>query len=77
MIKEVDKSVEENIVSKKFMTKNIQEIWDNKTRPNLIMITIKGEDSHLQGSKNIFSKNMEENCSNLKKDMPLNIQEDL
>jgi hypothetical protein len=41
------------------------------------MITIKGEDSHLQGPKNIFSKNMEENCSNLKKDMPLNIQEDL
>jgi hypothetical protein len=33
------------------------------------------EDFQLKGSANIFNKIIEENCSNLKKEMPMNIQE--
>jgi hypothetical protein len=42
-------------------------------RPNLR--TIESEDSQLKGPVNIFNKIVEENFSNLKKKMPMNIQE--
>jgi hypothetical protein len=45
-------------------------------RPNLRIIGIEeSEDSQLKGSVNIFSKIIEENVPNLKKEMPINIQE--
>jgi len=42
-------------------------------RPNLRII--EGKESQLQGPKNIFNKIIEENFSNLKKEMPINILE--
>ena len=45
-------------------------------RPNLRTIGIeKGEDYQLQGPENIFKKIIKEIFSNLKKEMPINIQE--
>jgi hypothetical protein len=45
-------------------------------RPNLRMIGIEeSEDSQFKWPVNIFSKIIEENFSNLKKVMPMNIQE--
>jgi hypothetical protein len=43
-------------------------------RPNLRIIEIE-EDSQLQGPVNIFNKIIEENYSNLKKEISTNIQE--
>jgi len=45
-------------------------------RSNLRIIGIEeSEDSQLKGSVNIFNKIIEENFPNLKKEMPINIQE--
>jgi hypothetical protein len=45
-------------------------------RPNLRIIGIEeSEDSQLKGPINIFNKIIEENVPNLKKEMPMNIQE--
>ena len=45
-------------------------------RPNLRIIGIEEcEDSQLKGPVNIFNKIIEENFPNLKKEMPMNIQE--
>jgi hypothetical protein len=45
-------------------------------RPNLRRIDIEeSEDSPLRGPVNIFNKIIEENFPNLKKEMPMNIQE--
>jgi hypothetical protein len=45
-------------------------------RPNLRIIEIdKKEDFQLKGPVNIFNKIIEENFTNLKKEMPMNIQE--
>jgi methyl-accepting chemotaxis protein len=34
MIEDIDTSIKENAKSKKFLTQNIQEIWDTMKRPN-------------------------------------------
>jgi hypothetical protein len=69
--------VKENTKSKKLLIQNIQKIQDTIRRPNLRIIGIKGnEDSQLKGQINIFNKIIEENFPNLKKEMPMNIQED-
>jgi hypothetical protein len=45
-------------------------------RPNLRIISMEeSEDSQLKGPVNIFNKIKEENFPNLKKEMPMNIQE--
>ena len=45
-------------------------------RPNLRIIGIdKSKDLQLKGPANIFNKIMEENFPNLKREMPMNIQE--
>jgi hypothetical protein len=45
-------------------------------RPNLRIIGIEeSKDSQLKGSVNIVNKTIEENLPNLKKEMPINIQE--
>ena len=45
-------------------------------RPNLRIIGIKeSEDSQLKGPVNVLNKIIEENCPNLKQEMPINIQE--
>jgi hypothetical protein len=61
---------------KKILTQNIQEIQDTMRRPNLWII---GQDENevfqLKGPTNIFNKILEENFPNIKKEMPMNIQE--
>ena len=72
---EIDTPVKENAKSKKFLTQNIQKIWDTMKRPNLKIIGIEEEDSQLKGPEKIFNKIIEEKFPNLKKEMPMNIQE--
>lgn len=68
--------MKENAKSKKLLTQNIQEIQDTMRRPNLRIIGIEdSEDSQLKGPVNIFNRIIEENFPNLKKEMPMNIQE--
>jgi hypothetical protein len=58
------------------LTQNIQEIQDTIRRPNLQIIGVdENEDFQLKGPVNIFNKIIEENFPNLKKEMPVNIQE--
>jgi hypothetical protein len=46
-IDEMGSSVKENDESNKYLTKNIQEIWDTMRRPNLKIIGIEEEESQL------------------------------
>ncbi|ERE70281.1 LINE-1 type transposase domain-containing protein 1 [Cricetulus griseus] len=76
ILAEIDSSTKENLKSNKSLTQNIQEIWDTMKRPNLRIISIEeGEEIQLKDPENIFSKIIEENFPNLKKDMPMKIQE--
>ena len=55
----------------------IQEIQDTMRTPNLRIICIEeSEDSQIKRPVNISNKIIEENFPNLKKEMPMNIQED-
>jgi hypothetical protein len=61
---------------KKILTQNIQEIQYTMKRPNLWIIGVdKKEDFQIKGPANIFNKIIEEKFPNLKKEMPMNIQE--
>ena len=69
-------TVKENAKCKNLLTPNIQEIQNTMRRPNLRIIGIEeSKDSQLKGPVNIFNKIIEENFPNLKKEMPMNIQE--
>jgi chromosome segregation ATPase len=69
-------TIEETVQCKKILTKNIQEIQDTMSRPNLRIIGVdENEDFQIKGLANIFNKIIEENFPNLKKEMPMNIQE--
>jgi hypothetical protein len=73
----IDTTVRENAKCKKPLTQNIQEIQYTMRRPNLRIIGIEeSEDSQLKGPVNIFNKVIDENVLNLKKEMPMNIQEE-
>jgi chromosome segregation ATPase len=75
-IENIDTIVKENAKCKNLLTQNIQEIQDTMRRSNLRKIGIEeSEDSQLKGPINIFNKIIEENFPNLKKEMPMNIQE--
>jgi hypothetical protein len=68
--------VKENAKSKKLLTQSIQEMQDKMRRPNQRIIAIEvSKDFQLKGSVNIFNKIIKENFPNLKKQMPMNIQE--
>ena len=72
----IDTTVKENAKIKKLLSQNIQEIQDTMRRANLRIIAIEeSEDTQLKGPVNIFNKFIEENFPNLKKEMPMNIQE--
>ena len=61
---------------KKVLTQNIQEIQDTMRRPNLQIIGVdENEDFQLKGPANIFNKIIKENFPNLKKEVPITIQE--
>jgi chromosome segregation ATPase len=75
-IEKIRTTVIENAKCKKILTQNIQEIQETMRRPNLQIIgVVENEDFQLKGSANIFNKIIEENFPNLKKEMPMNIQE--
>ena len=71
-----DTTIKVNAKCKKILTQNIQEIQDTTRRPNLQIIGVDvNEDFQLKEPANIFNKIIEENSPNLKKEMPMNIQE--
>jgi hypothetical protein len=76
-IENMGTTIKENAKCQKILTQNIQDIQDTMRRPNLRIIGIdENEDFQLKGSVNIFNKIIEENnFPNLKKEMPMNIQE--
>ena len=62
-------------MQKNLLTQNTQEIQDTMKRPNLRIIGVdENEDFQHKGPENIFNKIIE-NFPNLKKEMPMNIQE--
>jgi hypothetical protein len=75
-IENISTTIKENAECKKTLTQNIQEIQDTMRQPNLQIIGVdENEDFQLKGPANIFNKIIEENFPNLKKKMPMNIQE--
>jgi hypothetical protein len=75
-IENISTTIKENTKCKKILTQNIQEIQDKMRRPNLLIIGVdESEDFQLKGPANIFNKIIEEYFPNLKKEMPMNIQE--
>jgi recombinational DNA repair protein RecR len=75
-IENIGTTIKENAKCKKILTQNTQEIQDTMRRPNLWIIEVdENEDIQLKETANIFNKIIEENFSNLKKEMPVNIQE--
>jgi hypothetical protein len=76
MVKEIDTTVKENTKHKKLLTQSIQETQDIMKRTNLRIIRIEeNEDSQLKGPENVFNKIIEENFSNLKKEIDIKVQE--
>jgi hypothetical protein len=66
----------ENGKCKKILTQNIQETQDTMRRPNLRIIGVdENEGFQHKEPANIFNKIREENFPNLKKELPMNIQE--
>jgi hypothetical protein len=64
------------ITNKRMQKAPNQEIQNTMRIPNQRIIAIEeSEDSQLKGPVNIFNKIREENFPNLKKEMPMNIQE--
>ena len=75
-IENISTTIKENAKCKRILTQNIQEIQDTMRRPNLQIIGVdENEDFQLKGAANIFKIIIEENFSNLKKEMPMNIKE--
>jgi hypothetical protein len=75
-IEKMDSTIKESANCRKILSQNIQEIQDTMRRPNLRIIGIDdNENFQLKGPVNIFSKIIEENFPNLKREMPMNMQE--
>jgi chromosome segregation ATPase len=75
-IENIGTTIKENGKCKKILTQNIQKNQDTMRRPNLRIIGVnENEDFQVKGPANIFNKIIEENLPNLKKEMPMNIQE--
>ena len=75
-INNMNTTIKKNAKCKKILTQNIQEIQDTTRRTNLRIISIEeSKDSQLKGPVNIFNKIIQENFPNLKKEMPINLQE--
>ena len=75
-IENIGTTIKENTKMKGILTQNIQEIQDTMRRLNLWIIGVdENKDFQLKGPANIFNKIIDENFPNLKKEMPMNIQE--
>ena len=65
-IEEINSLIKENNKSNKFLTQNIQEIWDTMKTPNLRIIRVEEGELQLKGPENIINKIIEENFPKLK-----------
>jgi hypothetical protein len=75
-IENIGTTIKENAKCKKILTQNTQEMQDTMRRQNVWIIGVdENEDFQLKEPANIFNKIIEEKFPNLKKDMPMNIQE--
>jgi hypothetical protein len=75
-IENIGTTIKENAKCKMILTQNIQEFQDTMRKTNLLIIGVdENEDFQLKRPANIFNKIIEKNFSNLKKEMPMNIQE--
>jgi predicted ribosome quality control (RQC) complex YloA/Tae2 family protein len=75
-IENMETALKENEKCKKILTQNIQEIQNTMRKPNLRKIGVhENEDFQLKGPATIVNKIIKENIPNLKKEMPMNIQE--
>jgi len=75
-IESMDTTVKDNVKRKNTLAQNIQENQDTMRRSNIRIIGIEeSEDSQLKGPVNILNKIINETLPNLKKEMPINIQE--
>ena len=74
---EINSLVKENIKSNKFLTQNIQDIWNTMKRSSLTIIKIEEGEKKLplKGTENIFNKIIQENFPNLTKGFPVKVQE--
>jgi hypothetical protein len=71
-IENICTTIKENAKFKKIQSQNIQ---DTMRRPNLRIIRVEeNEDFQIKGPANILNNIIEGNFSNLKKEMPMNIQ---
>jgi hypothetical protein len=74
-IENMNTTIKENTKCKKILSQNIQEIQDTMRRPNLQIVGVdENEDFQLKEPTNIFNKIIE-NFPNLKKEMPMTIQQ--
>ena len=75
-IENMETALKENEKCKNILTQNIQEIQNTMSKPNLRKIGVHAnEDFQLKGPATIINKIIKENIPNLKKEMPMNIQE--
>ena len=75
-IENMETALKENEKCKKILIQNIQEIQNTMRKPNLRKIGVhENEDFQLKGPATIVNKIIKENIPNLKKEMPMNIQE--
>ena len=76
MVGEMDTLVKEILHLKNSPGTKAQEVWDTMKRPNVRIIGIEeGEDTQVKSTESIFNKIIEENFPNLKKEMPIKVQE--
>jgi hypothetical protein len=62
-IEEMKTLIRENAKSKKFLTHNIQKIWNTMKILNLSIIGREEEESLIKGQENSFNRIIEENFS--------------
>lgn len=55
-MEEIETLVKKNLKSKKFLTLNSQEIWDNMKKSNLTITGIEKEESHIKGTESILTE---------------------
>jgi hypothetical protein len=75
-IENMGTTIKENAKCKKILSQIIQESQGTMRRPNQRIIGVdENQDFQLKGPVNILNKIIEENLPNLRKEMPMNIQE--
>ena len=66
-IEDIETLFKEKTNGTKFLTQNIQKIWNTMKRPNIRIIGIEECEVSASGPENIFNKIIEENFPNLNK----------